>query len=130
MEPNLYPYAFVVEDSISVAGPHDPDLFPNERFKSSHVGLSPTTSRRSIPSRTCRTGFDVLLRRRRSVARGRWSVTRRRAIGRVKEVSRVCLVAHDTEETWFRVGRANFILDNLISQKKAVPMMVYALRAT
>jgi enterochelin esterase family protein len=30
----------------------------------------------------------------------------------------------DTEETWFRVGRANFILDNLIAQKKAVPMVI------
>ena len=30
----------------------------------------------------------------------------------------------DTEETWFRVGRANFILDNLIAQKKAVPMII------
>ncbi len=30
----------------------------------------------------------------------------------------------DTEETWFKVGRVNFILDNLIAQKKAVPMVV------
>ena len=30
----------------------------------------------------------------------------------------------DTEETWFRAGRANFILDNLIARKQAVPMIV------
>jgi enterochelin esterase-like enzyme len=30
----------------------------------------------------------------------------------------------DTEETWFKVGHANFILDNLISQNKAVPMII------
>jgi enterochelin esterase family protein len=30
----------------------------------------------------------------------------------------------DTEETWFKVGRANFILDNLIAQKRAVPMIL------
>jgi len=30
----------------------------------------------------------------------------------------------DTEETWYRVGRANFIVDNLIAEKKAVPMIV------
>lgn len=29
----------------------------------------------------------------------------------------------DTEETWFKVGKANIILDNLIDQKKAVPMI-------
>ena len=30
----------------------------------------------------------------------------------------------DTEETWFKVGKANCILDNLIAQKKAVPMVI------
>ncbi len=30
----------------------------------------------------------------------------------------------DTEDTWTVVGRANVILDNLISQKKAVPMVI------
>ena len=30
----------------------------------------------------------------------------------------------DTEETWFSAGRLNVILDNLIAQKKAVPMIV------
>ena len=30
----------------------------------------------------------------------------------------------DTEETWFKAGRVNFILDNLIAQKRAVPMLV------
>jgi enterochelin esterase-like enzyme len=30
----------------------------------------------------------------------------------------------DTEETWFKVGKVNVILDNLIAQGKAVPMIV------
>jgi enterochelin esterase family protein len=30
----------------------------------------------------------------------------------------------DTEETWTKVGRANFILDNLISEGKALPMII------
>ena len=30
----------------------------------------------------------------------------------------------DTEETWFKAGRANFILDNLLAQKRAVPMII------
>jgi enterochelin esterase-like enzyme len=30
----------------------------------------------------------------------------------------------DTEETWVKAGRANVILDNLIAEKKAVPMIV------
>ena len=30
----------------------------------------------------------------------------------------------DTENTWIHVGRANVILDNLIAQKKAVPMVI------
>jgi len=32
--------------------------------------------------------------------------------------------AGDCDEAWTSVGRANFILDNLIAQKKAVPMIV------
>jgi 1,4-alpha-glucan branching enzyme len=38
VEPNLYPYFFVV-DGISVADPNNPNLFPNERFKSSMVDI-------------------------------------------------------------------------------------------
>jgi enterochelin esterase family protein len=34
------------------------------------------------------------------------------------------MVAQDTEETWAKVGHANFIADNLIAQKKAVPMII------
>ena len=30
----------------------------------------------------------------------------------------------DTEETWFKVGHANNIIDNLIAQKKAKPMII------
>jgi enterochelin esterase-like enzyme len=30
----------------------------------------------------------------------------------------------DTEETWFKVGRVNLILDNLIAQGKAKPMII------
>jgi len=30
----------------------------------------------------------------------------------------------DTEETWFKVGHANLILDNLIAQNKAKPMTI------
>lgn len=32
--------------------------------------------------------------------------------------------ATDTEETWTKVGRVNIILDNLIHQGKAMPVMV------
>ena len=30
----------------------------------------------------------------------------------------------DIEETWFKVGRANLILDNLIAEGKAEPMII------
>src|SRR5512136_1705555 len=38
IEPNLYPYNFVV-DGVSVADPNNQDLFPNERFKASLVDI-------------------------------------------------------------------------------------------
>src|SRR3954471_24474995 len=36
--PNLYPYNFIV-DGVPVADPGNPDIFPNERFKSSLVDI-------------------------------------------------------------------------------------------
>ena len=42
VEPNLYPYNFVV-DGVGVADAANPDLFPNERFKSSLVDIPAAT---------------------------------------------------------------------------------------
>lgn len=127
IEPNLYPYNFVV-DGLSVADPNNQNLFPNERFKASLV---------DIP------GDQPLLHSVQNVPHGEMSYCfyDSTTLGRTrplivytppgyregnKKYPVLYLVSGttDTEETWFKVGRVNFILDNLIAQKKALPMVV------
>ena len=127
VEPNLYPYNFVV-DGVSVADPNNQELFPNERFKASLV---------DIPS------DQPLLHSVQNVPHGEMSYSfyESKTLGRTrpllvytppgyregkKKYPVFYLVSGttDTEETWFKVGRINCILDNLIAQKKAVPMVV------
>ncbi len=127
VEPNLYPYNFVV-DGIGVADPANQDLFPNERFKASLV---------DIP------GDSPSLHAVQPVPHGEvvYSFYESKALGRTRPllvytppgyragtakypVLYLVSGTTDTEETWFRAGRANFILDNLIARGKAVPMIV------
>jgi enterochelin esterase family protein len=127
VEPNLYPYSFVV-DGVSVADPNNVNFFPNERFKNSLV---------DIPS------DPPALYAVRDVPHGEvthcWYASKSMGGTRPLVVytppgyrestmryPTFYLVSGttDTEETWFRVGRANFILDNLIAQKRAVPMVI------
>lgn len=127
VEPNLYPYNFIV-DGVSVADPNNPNIFPNERFKSSLL---------DIPDQ------PPSLHSLQDVAHGEvtYGYYQSKAIGgtrplivytppgyreRNDQYPVLYLVSGttDTEETWFKVGRANFILDNLLAQKRAVPMII------
>ena len=125
--PNLYPYAFVV-DGVSVADPSNQDLFPNERFKSSLVDIPGDQ-----PSLYCiqdvpHGDLTYCFYQSKTLGRTRPLVvyTPPGYRGSQKNYPVFYLVSGttDTEETWFRVGRANFILDNLIAARKAVPMII------
>ncbi len=125
-EPNLYPYHFIV-DGVSVADPNNLHLFPNERFKSSLVdipGEQPAIyAAQNVPHgevRHCyyqspKFGLRPLLV---YTPPGYQNTTEK------YPVFYLVSGTTDTEETWFKVGRVNFILDNLIAQNKAVPMIV------
>ncbi len=127
VEPNLYPYNFVV-DGAGVADPLNPDLFPNERFKPSLVDVPGETPSlhavQSVPHGVMSYSFyeSKTLHRTRPLViytpPGYQSGTEK------YPVFYLVSGTTDTEETWFRAGRVNFILDNLIAQKKAVPMIV------
>lgn len=127
IEPDIYPYNFVV-DGISVSDPNNADLFPNERFKASLI---------EIP------GEKPLISAMQDVPHGKvsycWYYSERLATTRPllvytppgydksnKNYPVFYLVSGttDTEDTWFKVGKANIILDNLIAQKKAEPMII------
>ncbi|MDR2915052.1 MAG: hypothetical protein LBV74_09515 [Tannerella sp.] len=97
--PDMYPYGFIV-DGITVMDDNNPFYFENERFKASIVDIEGDTplihSIRDVPHGTV--NYDYY----------------------VSDV----LGTTDTDETYFKVGRANFILDNLIAQGLAKPMII------
>jgi enterochelin esterase family protein len=127
IEPNLYPYSFIV-DGVSVADPANQDIFPNERFKSSLLDIpSDTPSMYAVQDvphgemTYCYYYSKTLNCTRPLVV---YTPPGYRAGTEKYPVFYLVSGTTDTEETWYRAGRANFILDNLIAAKKAVPMIV------
>ncbi|HMP91228.1 MAG TPA: alpha/beta hydrolase-fold protein [Phnomibacter sp.] len=126
--PDVYPYNFVV-DSIAVADPNNTYLFANERFKRSLLEVTDdkpaihslqnvphgTLSYRLYPSKILGTTRQMLV----------YTPPGYVPNGPLKYP--VLYLIHggsDTEETWTKVGKAHLIADNLIAQKKAVPMII------
>ncbi len=128
LEPDLYPYNFVV-DGVGVPDPANQHLFPNEGFKASLI---------DIP------GDEPSLRQVQDVPHGEltYAFVKSEVMGGItrplivytppgyRDSERTYPVLYlvsgttDTEETWFRAGRANFICDNLIAQGRAEPMII------
>lgn len=125
--PDIYPYSFNV-DGITVMDPANKDFFPNERFKASLV---------DIP------GEKPLVHALKNVPHGVVSYTYYPSVegstgslvvytppgygedpGKKYPVFYLVSGTTDTEETFFKVGHTNLILDNLIAEGKAVPMIV------
>src|SRR4029077_14556322 len=104
------------------------DYFPNERFKASLVdvpGFTPLIhAMRDVPHGTVNYEYYP------SVSGTTGSLVIYTPPGYDKNPSKKYPVFYlisgttDTEETWFKVGRTNFILDNLIAEGKAKPMIV------
>lgn len=127
VEPNLYPYNFVV-DGVGVADPSNPDVFPNERFKPSLVDIPADPpllhALREVPRgelTTCYYESKTLKRTRPLVV---YTPPGYRAGSDKYPVLYLVSGTTDTEETWVKAGRVNVILDNLIADRKAVPMIV------
>lgn len=126
-KPDIYPYHFIV-DGISVADPRNSHIFPNEGFQSSLVevtGSKPLVHTiQNVPHGT------ISYRYYTSPELGTRPVVVYTPPGYEKDVNTkypVLYLLHgttDTEETWTKVGRANIILDNLIAQGKAKPMII------
>ena len=128
VKPDIYPYSFKV-DSVEIADPNNTNIFANERFKRSII---------EIP------GDNPLIHSLQNVPHGkisyRWyksstlGTTRRLLVYTPpgfnpdsKKKYPVLYLIHggsDTEETWTKVGHANFIADNLIAKGLAIPMII------
>lgn len=127
VQPDMYPYSFVV-DGVSVADPKNSAIFPNEGFQSSVVEITGNTplvhTLQHVPHGTL--GYRYY----HSDDLGNRPVVVYTPPGYEKEKNKkypVLYLLHgttDTEETWTKVGRAHVILDNLIAQGKAQPMII------
>ena len=126
--PDMYPYCFVV-DGISVMDPENPQYFPNEGFKNSLL---------EIP------GNGTLPHDIRDVPHGRIEYAHyySKSLGGTntaiiylppsyvtnpeKKYPVFYLISGttDTEEVYYKVGRVNYILDNLLADKQAREMIV------
>lgn len=126
-EPDIYPYCFIV-DGIQVADPKNSWIFPNEGFQNSVVEIPADKPQvhtvQNVPHGTVSYRYywsDELGARPLVIYTPPGYETSK------IEKYPVFFLLHgttDTEETWTKVGRANIILDNLIAQGKAEPMII------
>ena len=127
VKPDIYPYSFKVDD-ITVMDPANANLFPNERFKASLVDIPGDTplihSLKNVPH------GSVSYQYYPSLEGTTGALVIYTPPGYEKNTSKQYPVFYlisgttDTEETFFKVGRTNFILDNLIAAGKATPMII------
>ena len=125
-EADVYPYNFIV-DGVSTGDPLNANLFPNETFKASLVEFpNPEAlyTMNDVPHGKmtyCTFHSDVLGMWRPAVVYT--PAGYETSAGRYP-VFYLVSGTTDTEETWFKVGKLNVILDNLIAQGKAEEMIV------
>lgn len=127
IKPDIYPYSFQV-DGVTVMDPANVAFFPNERFKASLVdipGEKPLIhALKEVPHGTITYEYYP------SLSGTTGSVVVYTPPGYDKNPSEKYPVFYlisgttDTEETFFKVGKTNFILDNLIAENKAKPMII------
>ena len=127
-QPDIYPYSFII-DGTKIADPNNVEIFPNEGYKASLADVK---------------GPDPDFQDLQKVPHGKVSYTwyTSNAVGFDRPVCiytppgydpadskkyPVLYLIHgmtDTYETWFKVGKVNNILDNLIAKGLAEPMIV------
>jgi enterochelin esterase family protein len=127
VKPDIYPYSFGV-DGVTVMDPANVAFFPNERFKASLVDIPSDTplvhALKDVPHGTVSYEYYP------SVSGTTGSLVIYTPPGYNKNTSQKYPVFYlisgttDTEETYFKVGKTNFILDNLIAEGKAKPMII------
>ena len=127
VKPDIYAYNFVV-DGVQVMDAGNMYYFPNERFKGSLLDVPGETplihSMQDVPHGTVTYEYYP------SAEGTTGSVVVYTPPGYEKNPTKKYPVFYlisgttDTEETFFKVGRANLILDNLIAQGKATPMII------
>ena len=123
---DIYPYNFVV-DGVSVQANNNMEIFPNENFKASLLEIPNPDALYTINDvphgkvQYMTYKSDVMGEYRPVVV---YTPAEYEKGNKKYPVFYLVSGTTDTEETWFKVGKVNVILDNHIAQGKAVPMIV------
>ena len=127
--PDMYPYSFIV-DGMSVMDPTNPQYFPNEGFKNSLLEIpakqgSLVHDIRPVPHGT----LDYIHYYSNSLGATNQAIVYlppRYQENSEKRYPVFYLISGttDTEEVYYKVGRANYILDNLIAEGAAEEMII------
>ena len=127
--PDMYPYHFEV-DGISVMDPENAQYFPNEGFKNSLLEVSDPKGPLAHDIRPVPHGTIAYVHYfSKSLGATNQAVvylppSYQKEQARKYPVFYLISGTTDTEEVYYKVGRANYILDNLIAEGKAEEMII------
>ena len=127
--PDMYPYCFVV-DGVSVMDPLCPQYFPNEGFKNSLLEIPAENGSLAHDIKNVPHGKVEYLhyysKSLKGVNNAIVYLPPKYETDKNKKYPVFYLLSGttDTEEVYYKVGRVNYILDNLIAEGKAVEMIV------
>lgn len=128
-DPDMYPYCFVV-DGVSIMDPMNQQWFPNEGFKNSLLDIPGSNEPllhaiQNVPHGN----VDYITYYSNTIGCYNHAVvytppTYNENNDQKYPVFYLISGTTDTEEVYYKVGRVNYILDNLLSQGKAKDMIV------
>ena len=127
--PDMYPYCFVV-DGVSVMDPQNNQYFPNEGFKNSLLEIPAQTG--SLPHDICAVphgAVEYIHYYSQSLGATNRAVVYLPPSYQENPQKRYPVFylisgTTDTEEVYYKVGRVNYILDNLLAKGEAEEMIV------
>ncbi|MBO4215892.1 MAG: hypothetical protein J5888_06125, partial [Bacteroidaceae bacterium] len=127
--PDMYPYCFVV-DGVSVMDPLCPQYFPNEGFKNSLLEIPAKSGSLAHDIKKVPHGMVEYIHYYSNSLKGvnnaivylppKYDADKNKKY----PVFYLLSGTTDTEEVYYKVGRVNYILDNLIAEGKAEEMIV------
>ena len=127
--PDMYPYCFIV-DGVSIMDPLNPQYFPNEGFKNSLLEIKRKTGSlahdiKDVPHGTV-TYISYYSKSLGATNHAIVYLPPNYMMNYQKKYPVFYLISGttDTEEVYYKVGRVNYILDNLLAEKAAKEMIV------
>lgn len=129
--PDMYPYCFIV-DGVSVMDPENPQYFPNEGFKNSLLEVPSRDHNAPLPhdiTNVPHGRVEYVNYYSKTIGATNHAVvylppTYMRDFQKRYPVFYLISGTTDTEEVYYKVGRVNYILDNLLAAGEAKEMIV------